>query len=140
MPAHDVFATPDVIRALFIAAGQLKGEPPTAPRKSQPAAAGARWTDEEDAVVCGEYDQGVTLSEIAVRHGRTKGAITSRLVKLGRIDPDSVRVRDRGATMWRSRVDSASGPTGSARRSSRGNGDGLRARGPEPTSGLLTQR
>ncbi|HEV7766016.1 MAG TPA: hypothetical protein VGQ76_13510 [Thermoanaerobaculia bacterium] len=97
--AHDVFATPDVIRALFIAAGQLRGEPPIASRKSQPAAAGQRWTDDEDAVVCCEFDHGVALSEIATRHGRTKGAITSRLVKLGRTDPESVKVRDRGVAM-----------------------------------------
>lgn len=97
---HDAFATPDVIRALFIAAGQLKGEPAiTPPRKSPPAAAGARWTDEEDLVLCEEFDHGIALSEIATRHGRTKGAITSRLVKLGRIDPAMVKVRDRGGAM-----------------------------------------
>ena len=32
-----------------------------------------------------EFDAGVKLSEIAQEHGRTKGAIESRLVALGKI-------------------------------------------------------
>lgn len=97
--SHEVFAAPNVIRALFVAADLLKQTPASATgtQKQQPPAAGARWTADEDAVLAREFDQGTSIAEIASRHSRTRGAITSRLVKLGRIDPSSVRLRDRGA-------------------------------------------
>jgi len=101
-----VFQTPEVIRALFIAANALRSGRPSggggtataaALRGPRPAAAGIRWTDEEDGVLSREFDEGVTLSDIARRHNRTTGAITARLVKLGKVDAESVRVRDRSA-------------------------------------------
>jgi hypothetical protein len=97
--SHEVFAAPNVIRALFVAADLLKRTPApaTATQKQQPPAAGARWTSDEDAVLAREFDQGTSIAEIASRHSRTRGAITSRLVKLGRIDASTVRLRDRGA-------------------------------------------
>jgi hypothetical protein len=88
---NDVFATPDVVRALSTAADQLKN-------KHHPAA-GARWTDEEDAALCREFDTAMSVPDIAKLHGRTNSAITLRLVKLGRIDADTVRVRERGAKL-----------------------------------------
>lgn len=94
---HDVFHTGDVVRALFSAVELLKQEPVRESGTSRPASAGARWTDEEDALLCHEFDGGTPIREIAQQHGRTAGAITSRLVRLGRIDADSVTVRDRGA-------------------------------------------
>lgn len=87
---NSVFTAPDVIVALSMAADQLK-------RRSHPAA-GARWTVDEDAVLCREFDEGVPVAEIAKRHGRTASAITLRLVKLGRIDAETIRLRQRGAT------------------------------------------
>jgi hypothetical protein len=39
----------------------------------------------------------MTIAQMALQHGRTSGAITSRLVKLGRIDPAAVKTRERGA-------------------------------------------
>ena len=59
--------------------------------------AGTPWSAEEDARLCREFDAGMTTAQIALQHGRTSGAITSRLVKLGRIDPATVKSRDRGA-------------------------------------------
>ena len=102
--ANEVFAQPDVIRALFIAAelveevsGANGGGAHTSEeqRAARPAAAGVRWTDDEDARLCRQFDDGLAISEIAAQHGRTRGAITSRLVKLGRLDPESVRPRER---------------------------------------------
>jgi hypothetical protein len=102
-----VFHTADVIRAFYAAAGMLRQATPppeagaaasTAERSirtDRPASAGARWTNEEDALLCAEFDGGMTVHDIATQHGRTRGAITSRLVKLGRIDPDTVNVRNR---------------------------------------------
>ena len=98
--SHEVFAAPNVIRALFVAADLLKQTPaPASSLKQQPPAAGARWTADEDVVLAREFDQGTSIAEIASRHSRTRGAITSRLVKLGRIDASSVRLRDRGAAV-----------------------------------------
>lgn len=92
---HDLFHSPDVVRALFTAANLLRGAD-AAPSTSRPGSAGARWTEQEDALLCHAYDGGTAIGDIARQHGRTKGAITSRLVKLGRIDPNSVKTRERG--------------------------------------------
>ena len=40
---------------------------------------GLRWTEEEDARVIEEFKAGMKMSEIAQRHGRTNGAVRSRL-------------------------------------------------------------
>lgn len=60
-------------------------------------AAGAPWTEDEDARLLAEHDGGMSVAEIAVAHGRTPNSITLRLVKLGRIDPATVKVRQRVA-------------------------------------------
>ncbi len=101
---NDVFHSPDVIRAFFTAANALRTNATAAPpivaipapaTKSRPQAAGARWTEQEDTLLCDEFDGGVSVAEIARLHGRTTGAINSRLVKLGKVDPESVNVRER---------------------------------------------
>lgn len=66
-------------------------------KDKRPVAAGTAWTEEEEARLCAAYDAGTPIREIAERHGRTRFAITSRLVKCGRIDPEKVVSRDRGA-------------------------------------------
>lgn len=98
---NDVFHSPDVIRAFFTAANALRTNATAAPiaavavSKSRPQAAGARWTEQEDTLLCDEFDGGVPVAEIARLHGRTTGAINSRLVKLGKVDPETVNVRER---------------------------------------------
>ena len=79
-----------VIEALTTATNLLR-------TKTRPESAGRRWTDEEDALLCRAFDEGVAASELAKQHGRTSGAITMRLVKLGRIEPGAVTTRERGA-------------------------------------------
>ena len=44
--------------------------------------AGSPWTEEEDRTLREEYAGGVTISEMALTHGRTRGAVESRLKKL----------------------------------------------------------
>lgn len=46
------------------------------------ARAGARWTREEEEQLVVEVRAGTDLAEIAGRHGRTRGGIKSRLVKM----------------------------------------------------------
>jgi hypothetical protein len=95
----DSFQSPDVIRALFTAAALLKDRQAAASASHRPAAAGAKWTGDEDALLVRQYDEGLPIPEIARQHDRTTGAITTRLVKLGKIDADAVKTRERGARL-----------------------------------------
>ena len=79
-----------VVEALTTAVGALRRDP-------RPVAAGTAWTEEEDGRLCAAFDAGTSIREIAEQHGRTRAAITMRLVKCGRLDPSQVVSRDRGA-------------------------------------------
>lgn len=46
---------------------------------------GGPWTREEEARLLRAFDVGLSCTEIADLHDRTKAAITSRLVVLGRL-------------------------------------------------------
>lgn len=91
----NVMHSADTVRALAAAATLLR----SAPARINPkfASAGTAWSAEEDARLAQEFDSGMTIAQMALGHGRTSGAITARLVKLGRIDPATVKSRDRGA-------------------------------------------
>jgi hypothetical protein len=100
----DAFHSADATRALFTASDLLRrtngsGEvlDPASSGKKTLTAAGAPWSAEEDVRLGAEFDAGMTVAQIALQHGRSSGAITSRLVKLGRIDPATVKTRERGA-------------------------------------------
>jgi hypothetical protein len=94
----ETYHSPDTIRALFTATTLLKsnGSPKSSTKLTS---AGAPWSAEEDARACSEFDAGMSIAQIALQHGRSSGAITSRLVKLGRIDPATVKSRERGARL-----------------------------------------
>lgn len=63
----------------------------TAPARSN---AGRPWSTGEDALLAQAHDAGMTIAELARAHKRTTGAITARLVKLGRIAmPPGLRLR-----------------------------------------------
>ena len=96
---HDLFQSADTVRALFAASTMLKEKPPAPARARSGAslvAAGSAWSEQEETLLCQEFDSGMSVAQIALQHGRTSGAITSRLVKVGRIDPATVKTRDRG--------------------------------------------
>jgi hypothetical protein len=77
---------PQIVRALFHAARALERAEKSAKRvASLPAKAGASWSKEEDNALIQKFDSNVLVAEIAKRHGRTEGGITSRLVRLGKI-------------------------------------------------------
>lgn len=69
-----------IAEALAAAVTVLRGRP-------RPESAGQPWTAEEDAQLWAEYDAGMRIADIARQHRRSRGAITSRLVRCGRIDP-----------------------------------------------------
>ena len=93
LPSQSTFNSPQVIRALFVAVSALDKAARRADRDNAlPKNAGRSWSDEEDKQFLVIFDSGTPGKEIASRHGRTLGAITSRLVRLGRIK-DSTEVR-----------------------------------------------
>ncbi len=96
----EALGAPDVVEALAVAAETLKNFPPQNGKRSRgerPAAAGLPWREEEDSALCREHEAGLPIPELAQRHGRSLGAITSRLVKLGRLPADSIPPRFRPA-------------------------------------------
>jgi hypothetical protein len=46
---------------------------------------GKSWSRAEEAQVCSEFERGMPFSKMAELHGRTRGAIVSRLEQLGKI-------------------------------------------------------
>lgn len=86
LPTQSAFNSPQVIRALFVAVKALERATKRAARDdSLPGNAGRSWSDIEDKELLATFDAGTPVKEIAAKHGRTVGAIASRLVRLGRI-------------------------------------------------------
>jgi hypothetical protein len=74
-----------VIRALQFAIDLLGQKPMKKAVTERPENAGRAWSDGEDLQLVRSFDAGVDPNTLATRHGRTRGAINSRLVKLGRV-------------------------------------------------------
>ncbi len=80
LPADSPYNMPAVVRALAAAVRALDW----ADRKtSLPANTGRGWSIEEDEKLRKEFHSAIDFSEIARRHGRTRGAIITRLERLG---------------------------------------------------------
>ena len=87
LPAQSAVNSPEVVRALFMAAKALYGAVKREQRDGAlPDNAGKTWVDEEDKILLAGFDSGISAKDLALKHGRTHGAITSRLVRLGRIE------------------------------------------------------
>jgi len=79
---------PDVVRALVLAARALDANVQQTPKNEPPPQvpkAGVAWTRDEDESLLRAFDNGEAVTSLARTHGRTPGAITSRLAKHGRI-------------------------------------------------------
>ncbi|MCX4151973.1 MULTISPECIES: hypothetical protein [Paraburkholderia] len=80
------FNEPKVIRALIVALEQFPAASrAAASERKLPAQAGKSWPPEEDKRLLEAFDAGVKPNALAEIHGRTRGAIDSRLTKLGRL-------------------------------------------------------
>jgi len=79
------FQNVQVTRALFFALKELK----ETKAKKGPANQGARWTADDDARLKTDFESGIKLKDLATQYGRSKGAIRSRLQKMGLIGYDS---------------------------------------------------
>jgi hypothetical protein len=80
--------SPHVVRALYLAARALESMPEQKLKRAPAPGlenAGTPWSREEDDRLARKFDEGAKVSSLASIHRRTPGAITSRLVKLGRI-------------------------------------------------------
>jgi hypothetical protein len=86
LPEASPFNQPRVIRALYVATQAMAH---WAERQSRPGPgqAGKPWRPEEDARLAAAYDGGTEVAALASAHQRTEGAIRSRLVRLGRLEP-----------------------------------------------------
>ena len=86
---------PDTLRVIFAALALLQPTPaPIASRaeENRPSAGGPRnagrsWSADDDATLSRGFDGGETIGALAARLERTRGSISARLVKLGKIDP-----------------------------------------------------
>ncbi|MBI1826993.1 MAG: hypothetical protein HY287_01635 [Planctomycetes bacterium] len=86
LPPDNPCQQPDMIRALHVAVRALERRERAERRALDlPLNAGNSWTEEEDVTLCAEFEQGKSLRELADTHKRTKGAIESRLEKLGKL-------------------------------------------------------
>jgi hypothetical protein len=86
LPQDSLLQRPLVIRALFSAAQALAAvERKKKQADSQPSHAGSAWAEEEDRRLLDAFDQGATVNQLAHSHGRSRGGIAARLVRLGRI-------------------------------------------------------
>ena len=78
---------PHVIRALFLAAKALELMASKAARSqaATPGNAGKAWSEAEDQQLTTAFDASTPVATLARAHERTVGAITSRLIRLGRL-------------------------------------------------------
>ena len=84
---------PQVLCALFLALRALERfEDRQRRERLLPVNAGKPWSDSEEKLLCEGFDGGLAVSELALKHQRTKGAIQSRLEKLSKV---SSRFRSR---------------------------------------------
>lgn len=81
LSGESVYNTPDVIRALYTMLEVTASKPitPLDPHRN----AGKPWTDAEDDKLVDEFKSKMKIADIAREHGRTYGAIESRLDHLG---------------------------------------------------------
>lgn len=77
----------EVVRALYAILEYVNANvDDTKPQKPKPENAGKPWTDTEKKEVEAEYNSGMKISEIARRHGRSRGSIEAKLAQMGVID------------------------------------------------------
>jgi hypothetical protein len=88
-PPDSPYQQADTVRALHAALEALDG-PPEKKRPANPdrPQLGLKWAPEEEQRLRDAFTAKTPIPVIATAHGRSAGAITSRLVKLGLIEDD----------------------------------------------------
>lgn len=82
LPGDSIYNKGDVVRALYAVLSELD-QASRRKNNRQPINAGKPWNDIEDEHLKEEFNSGAKISEMAKEHGRTYGAIESRLDYLG---------------------------------------------------------
>ena len=86
---NHVINEPDVIRALNTAVETLASEEMRLRRQRDlPKRVGKPWSENEDKALVKAFDKGISLNDLVIKHARTRGAIRTRLIRLGKIAPD----------------------------------------------------
>lgn len=81
--------SPDVVRALFLAADSLESRVRQSRRQSTlPRNAGKPWSQEEDDRLLLAFDGGTSVDQLTATHERTRAGIEARLVKHGRLEAE----------------------------------------------------
>ncbi len=75
----------EFVRAVYFILDELSSRK-SRPSKDSPGNAGKPWTKEDDIRLAEMYDQGCTREEMESAFQRTAGSISSRLVRLGKIE------------------------------------------------------
>jgi hypothetical protein len=89
VPASGPLQSPDVVRALFLAAETLEARTRLARRNTNlPRNAGKPWSQEEDDRLLAGFDGGIAVDALATAHERTRAGIEARLVKHGRLEAE----------------------------------------------------
>ena len=87
LPVDSPYQRTDTARALYAilesAEAGKKSKNPADPSKPH---AGGKWTPEEEQRLRDAFSVKKPIAEVAADHGRTPGAITARLLKLGLIE------------------------------------------------------
>ena len=86
LPDNSLCLNSDIQRALRATIPALESRMRYDERKAKlPANAGLPWTDEADQQLIAAFDEGNSIATLVDQHQRTKGSITSRLLKFGKI-------------------------------------------------------
>lgn len=90
LPEDNPVHSPDVIRALNMAVMALDKtvEKPLRPKMEGASKAGQSWSPEEDEQLLSAFDAGSDVPALAKAHERSRGGITSRLIRHGRLQAD----------------------------------------------------
>lgn len=94
-PESSPYQQPDTIRALHVATESLQAAAARVRRRRTAPNAGAGWTEAEEKQLCAAFEEGASVSRLARIHGRTPGAIETRLMMLGKIE---------GSPYWQERI------------------------------------
>ena len=89
-PRDHIVQHPDVVRVLARAVTVFRQHiDGSSGKDGRPARVGQPWSAEEDERLLKAFDHGAAIKELAVAHERSRGAIQSRLVRLGRIERET---------------------------------------------------
>ena len=85
LPEGDSCNQVEIVRALYKVLDYLN-DPNLPSRKPKPENSGKAWSDSEKEELANEFRSGMNLSEIARKHGRSRGSIEAKLAQMGLIE------------------------------------------------------